>query len=155
MTSPTCVKISKFWWNGFKIEYWTSKYLFLFLNIFQSTLVNEILIWTFLTHFWVGNVATGVKISKFGASSFKNEYFISNFLLLLTSSLYYHGYMIYKCGPFLTHFLVNEFTAGVKTCKILRKWSQKQTVYFKFPSIFISIVLSPSIHDIKFRAIFV
>ena len=81
MTSPTCVKISKFWWNGFKIEYWTSKYLFLFLNIFQSTLVNEISIWTFLTHFWVGNVATGVKISKFGASSFKNEYFISNFPL--------------------------------------------------------------------------
>ena len=39
-------------------------YLLLLIFILLSTLVHEIPIWTFLTHFWVDDVTTGSEIFK-------------------------------------------------------------------------------------------
>ena len=97
-------RISRFSENGFIYGYLTSKFLLLlifiwalfwanfeqtvswtnnspqssfYLFVFLSTLVHEIPIGTFFFHFW------DVKNSKFWENGFKNEYFTSNFSLLL------------------------------------------------------------------------
>ena len=84
MMSPSWVKTSKFWENGFINKQFISKFLLLLTFVFLSTLILEILMFELfdpLLGWWCHHGVS--KLQNF-ESSFKTEYFTSIFPLLMS-----------------------------------------------------------------------
>ena len=83
MTSPCRGKTSKLWENGFINELFTSKYFYFWFSSFYQNwnIWNSINLDLFDP--FLGS-SRGVKTSKLWDSGLKNQYFTSNFPLLLT-----------------------------------------------------------------------
>ena len=61
--------------------------------------------------------------------------------------------MKYNFGPFLTRFLVNDVTTGIKTAIFWQSNLRNKLLTLKFHQILISIFLLPSIHEIQLWAL--
>ena len=130
--------------------------------IFLSTLVHEITIWTFFSHFWVDDITVGSQNFQKSQKSQNFEIVISKSnaspqisLYYWLSSFYRHWYMKYKFGPFLTQFWVND----VKLQYFEKLVTETNSPHFKVPSNIdfdFSITLdtwyttfSPFLHNLK------
>ena len=70
------------------------------------------------------------------------------------SSFYHHCYMKYKFGSFLTPFLVNNVTMGVKTAIFWESDLKNKLPMSEFYQILTPIFLSSSIYDTHFWTLF-
>ena len=152
MTSLRWAKTSKFRENVLINEYFTSNILLLLIFIFVSIYVHEIPIGIFLTLFLVDDVTTGSQ--KFWNSDFKNENLTSSFPLLLAFiflSLLVHKMQVWTLFDPILGWWRHPASQNIS---VLRNWSPKQTPYFTFYQILISIFLSLLTHDIQLWALF-
>ena len=95
----------------------------------------------------------GVKTSKFWDIGFKNEYFISNFPLLLTFIFLSPLVHERQAWGLFDQILGQWRHQGSQNCFMFREWSQKKLLTSKFHQL-ISIFLFTSIYDTLLWALF-
>ena len=127
---------------------WT-KLLYVLILIFLPSVVHDIQIESLWFNFEMTKLQQQTWISRFRKNSFINKYFTWKRLLLLIAIFLSPLVHEIQVWVLLTQFWMNDVTARVKNCNILRKWSYKQTPHSKFHQILILIFLSPSVHDIQ------